>query len=150
MVDSFRKVDDAEICVGQVHWLYDPDNETNVRTTTCDQIFTGETTVQAYTEPEWPSGYFDGYIGVAAGVTKVPEQAGSYFLVAEPLDEAFRRGDAWRIATDIVTTVGDYSSHSGTYRKAFEVGGGFLLDEYDLVVRSPTVVPPSLKLRPRR
>jgi len=133
VVESYSKVDDAEICVGQVHWHYDPDSSPdpgwNVRTTTCDQVFTGETTVLAYTEPEWPSGYFDGYVGVAAGVTKVPDQGGRYVLMAEPLDEAFRRGDAWRIETNVRMTVGQSYSNSGTSKKEFEVGGGMFLDE---------------------
>jgi hypothetical protein len=133
IVESFRKVEDAEICVGEVHWHYDPDAcpdpGCNVRTVTCDQVFTGETTVLAYTEPEWSGGYFDGPIGVAAGVSKVPDQAGSYYLIAEPLDEAFRRGDAWMVATEVIWTLGGDPYYAGTYRKAFEVGGGFFLDE---------------------
>jgi len=133
IVESFRKVDDAEICVGEVRWHYDPDAcpdpGCNVRTVTCDQVFTGETTVLAYTEPEWSGGYFDGPIGVAAGVSKVPDQAGSYYLIAEPLDEAFRRGDAWMVATEVIWTLEGDPYHAGTYRKAFEVGGGLYLDE---------------------
>jgi hypothetical protein len=83
----------------------------------------------AYTEPELPSGSFDGYIGIAAGVTKVPDQGGRYVLMAEPLDEAFRRGDSWRIETNLRMTVGELYSNSGTSKKEFLVGGGVYLDE---------------------
>jgi hypothetical protein len=132
IVESHSKVDDAEICVGQVHWHYDPDAAPDpgwdVTTTTCDQVFTGETTVLAYTEPDWSGGAFDGYTGVAAGISKVPDQGGRYLLVAEPLDERFRRGDAWNIATPVRLVSGEYYLNFGTSKKEFEVGGGVFLD----------------------
>lgn len=146
VVESYAKVDDAEICVGEVHWHYDPDAypdpSWDVRTTTCDQLFTGETTVLAYTEPEQPSGAFDGVIGVAAGVTKAPDQGGSYVLVAEPLDEAFRRGDAWRIETNVRMTVGESYSNGGTSKKEFLVGGGVFLDEGYVPITSELLIDP--------
>ena len=132
VVESFPKVDDVEICVGELLWSYDVG--INERRATCDTIYTGEAVeIPTYFNPNIlnQSPFVDMPIGVAVGLTKVPDEPGNYVLIAEPHpdEEAFRRGDSWQIATDVIITVGEDSSHRGTYRKDFVVGGGMFLDE---------------------
>jgi hypothetical protein len=139
VAESYRKVEGAELCVGVAHMYYDPATNHYERTATCDpptnQQVPGEVTILAKTEDDWSATVepevFDDDIGITVGVTKVPDEAGTYYLVAEPLPAAegepdFRRGNAWRIDTDFSI---DGIYHRGTYRKRFEVGGGMFLDE---------------------
>ncbi len=118
-------VEDVELCTGVVEKLTDSsgnlDYNSPVRTT-CDTSWTTITdVVYASSDPNQTGHASDAWIpmGLGIGITKGPEQPGSYVLVAEPMDETFRRGDAWKVMSSLVPDgfVG------------FEVGGGMFLDE---------------------
>jgi len=123
VVEMMMKVDDAKLCTGEVSVHHDPDAYPDPSwltvSTTCDQVHVGEVQVAAYTEPVWWNDTFDGPIGISVGVVEAPSQNGTYYLVAEPLDEAFRRGESWRIDQDWASS--ETGKHIGTYRKDFDV-----------------------------
>jgi len=123
VLEMMMKVDDAKLCTGEVSVHHDPDAYPDpdwlTVSTTCDQIHVGEALVAAYTEPEWWNNTFDGPIGISVGVAAAPSQNGTYYLIAEPLDEAFRRGESWRIDQDWSHL--ETGSYAGTYRKDFDV-----------------------------
>jgi len=128
-------VEGVELCTGTIEKLTDAaghlDWNSPVRTT-CDTAWATFATAQASSDPEDtalnPAGPPDTWIpvGLGVGITKGPDQPGKYLLVAEPLDEAFRRGDSWKVITPYVPDgfVG------------FEVGGGMFLDEDWQVISS--------------
>ena len=123
-----QPVEGVELCTGIIEKLTDAaghlDWNSPVRTT-CDTAWTTFATTDASSDPEDtalnPAGPPDTWVpvGLGVGVTKGPEQPGGYVLVAEPLDEAFRRGDSWKVITPYVP-----DGFIG-----FEVGGGMYLDE---------------------
>ncbi len=118
-------VEGVELCTGTVEKLTDAaghlDWNSPVRTT-CDTAWTTITgEVSASADPPLTGYPPDTWVtmGLGVGITKGPGQPGKYLLVAEPLDEAFRRGDSWKVITPYVP--------DGFIR--FEVGGGMFLDE---------------------
>ena len=117
-------VEGVELCTGVVEKLTDSsgnlDYNSPVRTT-CDTSWTTITdVVYASSDPNQTGHASDAWIpmGLGIGITKGPEQPGSYVLVAEPMDETFRRGDAWKVMSSLVP--------DGFVE--FEVGGGVFLD----------------------
>jgi hypothetical protein len=121
-------VEGVELCTGVVEKLTDAGGhlgyDSPVRTT-CDTPWTTFATAGASSDPvdtpENPAGPPDTWVpvGLGIGVTKGPEQPGRYVLVAEPIDPAFRRGDAWRVMSPFLP--------DGFVE--FDVGGGMFLDE---------------------
>ena len=121
-------VEGVELCTGVVEKLTDAAGHLGYNSpvrTTCDTPWATFATAGASSDPvdtpETPAGPPDTWIpvGLGIGVTKGPEQPGRYVLVAEPLDPAFRRGDAWRVMSPFLP--------DGFVD--FEVGGGMFLDE---------------------
>jgi len=121
-------IEGVELCTGTIEKLTDAaghlDWNSPVRTT-CDTAWTTFATASASSDPvdtaQAPAGPPDTWVpvGLGVGITKGPEQPGSYVLVAEPMDEAFRRGDSWKVITPYVA-----DAFIG-----FEVGDGMFLDE---------------------
>ena len=121
-------VEGVELCTGTIEKLTDAaghlDWNSPVRTT-CDTAWTTFATAQASSDPEDtalnPAGPPDTWVpvGLGVGISKGPDQPGSYLLIAEPLDEAFRRDEAWKVITPYVP-----DGFIG-----FEVGGGVFLDK---------------------
>jgi hypothetical protein len=133
-------IEGVELCTGTIEKLTDAaghlDWNSPVRTT-CDTAWTTFATASASSDPEDtalnPAGPADTWVpvGLGVGITRGPEQPGSYVLMAEPLDEAFRRGDSWKVITPYVP-----DGFIG-----FEVGGGMFLDEDWVVIEGDIEVP---------
>ena len=119
-----QPVEGVELCTGTIEKLTDAggslDYNSPVRVT-CETTWATVATVSASSDPTQTGHTPDTWVpvGLGVGMTKGPEQPGNYVLVAEPVDEDFRRGDAWKVMSSLVADgfVG------------FEVGGGVFLDE---------------------
>jgi hypothetical protein len=118
----------VDLCTGVVEKLTNAGGHLGYNSpvrTTCDTPWTTFATAGASSDPvdtpENPAGPPDTWVpvGLGVGVAKGPDQPGRYVLVAEPLDPAFRRGDAWRVMSPFLP--------DGFVE--FEVGGGMFLDE---------------------
>jgi RHS repeat-associated protein len=104
-------VEGVVLCTGVVEKLADSDGlvdwNSPVRTT-CSTLWDTSTIALASSDPEYegssPAGPPNSWVpmGVGVGIVRGPEQPGHYVLVAEPLDPAFRRDDAWRIRSSLV------------------------------------------------
>jgi len=124
VIEDYKQVHGVELCTGEVHQLIDQDHPSpGLITTTCDETHADEVTLNVSSDPDgsWVGiGTYDGPLGISVGVTRAPSEGGSYYLVAEPLDEAFRRGDSWKV------------DHGIGWPKPvvrFTVMGGVFLDE---------------------
>ncbi len=97
IIEDLRPVEDAWICTGQafVHHVKEP--YTFSQWATCDTSTRARSSVSASTEHNWWDDDYTGPIGITAGIVRAPNSGGNYILVAEPLDEAFRRGESWRL-----------------------------------------------------
>ena len=113
----------VELCTGVVEKQADSNGEIlwnapvrvtcdTTGTTTLDALASSDPTLSGHAPDAWVP------MGLGVGVTHAPEQPGAYYLVAEPLTEPFRGGDAWRIISA--------AQPCGFAR--FEVGGGVFLD----------------------
>ncbi len=123
VVEDLAQVTGVELCTGEVHQLIDADHPWPGQVTvTCDQTHTDELTTTVSSDPadawSW-GGSYDGPLGLAVGITKAPTEPGDYYLVAEPLDEAFRRGQSWKV---------DHGIGWPRPVKRFTVRGGVILD----------------------
>jgi len=133
-VQDYQQIHGVEICTGQVHQLIDADHPWPGQVTaTCDQTHPDEFTTTVSSDPAgaWTwGGTYDGPLGISVGITKAPSEPGDYYLVAEPLDETFRRGESWKV------------DHGIGWPKPvvrFTVMGGVFLDENYMPV-DPLVV----------
>jgi len=88
---------------------------------TCDQTWTTVAEGFASSDPEMTNQPPNTWVsmGLGVGIVRAPDQPGSYVLVVEPKDEAFRRGNSWRIESFVWPD--NFMD--------FEVGGGVYLDE---------------------
>jgi hypothetical protein len=137
----------VELCTGVVEKLTDAGGHLGYNSpvrTTCETPWTTFATAGASSDPvdtpETPAGPPDTWVpvGLGIGVTKGPEQPGRYVLVSEPLDPAFRRGDAWRVMSPFLPDgfVG------------FEVDGGFFTDDqYRRFTEDPIRIEAPLAMR---
>jgi len=124
LVEDYQQIPGVELCTGEVHQLIDADHPWPGQVTaTCDQTHPDEFTTTVSSDPAgawvW-GGAYDGPLGISVGLTKAPSEPGDYYLVAEPLDESFRRGQSWKV------------DHGIGWPKPvvrFTVMGGVFLDE---------------------
>jgi len=135
LVEDYQQIPGVELCTGEVHQLIDAGHPWPGQiTTTCDQTHPDEFTTTVSSDPAgawvWGGGTYDGPLGPSVGITKAPSEPGDYYLVAEPLDETFRRGQSWKV------------DHGIGWPKPvvrFTVMGGVFLDENYMPVDSVEV-----------
>jgi len=141
LVEDYKQVPGVELCTGEVHQLIDADHPWPGQVTaTCAQTHPDEFTTTVSSDPAgaWTwGGTYDGPLGISVGLTKAPSEPGDYYLVAEPLDESFRRGQSWKV------------DHGIGWPKPvvrFTVMGGVFLDENwqriadDIAVDQPRLI----------
>jgi hypothetical protein len=118
-------VEGVVLCTGVVEEMANGDGNVEVWQgpvqSTCDQTWTTVAEGFASSDPQLTGHPPDTWVpmGLGVGIVKAPEQPGDYVLVVEPQDEAFRRGDSWRI---------DSTWLEDNFME-IEVGGGVYLDE---------------------
>ncbi len=118
-------VEGVVLCTGIVEEMADDDGIVEVWQgpvqSTCDEIWTTVAEGFASSDPPLTGHPPNTWVpmGLGVGIVKAPEQPGEYVLVVEPQDEAFRRGDSWKI---------DSTWLDDNFMK-IDVGGGVYLDE---------------------